>query len=204
MIIGCCTTSSPSLPAIFRRPRSGPCGRTNKTLSLQGSPTAINNYRSLRVGSHQSLQWDGRQPDVDSFAASKPPNTLNPDLTLHEGLHEMTNIASMTAPVLNDGCSSQGVSPLFQAAVLGNVKILSIMVHNSIYPEMVNQDGQTILHIAAKHGHCDEVEFLLGCGFDVNARDNVGNTALHLAISNGWEKMVEVLVAAGADVDGLN
>ena len=85
----------------------------------------------------------------------------------------------------------------------GNVKILSIMVRNSVYPEMVNQDGQTILHVAAENGHRDEVEYLIDFGFDVNARDSQGNTALHLAVSHGWEKMVEVLVDAGADVDGL-
>lgn len=164
----------------------------------------MSDHRSTRVGSHQSLQCDHRQPVKDTFAEPKPANMLNRDLPLHKHGDETTSFETITGPVMDDPSSSHAVSPLFQAAVSGNVKILSIMVRNSVYPEMVNQDGQTILHIAARNGHCDKVEFLLGCGFDVNAQDNVGNTALHLAISNGWENMVEVLVDAGADVDGLN
>lgn len=86
----------------------------------------------------------------------------------------------------------------------GNLTILTFMVHNSVYPESVNQEGQTILHVAAGNGHYYAVEFLIGFGLNVNARDTMGNTALHLAIANGWEQVVKLLVDAGADVDGLN
>ncbi|KAG5981319.1 hypothetical protein E4U55_003070 [Claviceps digitariae] len=167
---------------------------------------AGNDYGSIRVPSQKRSRWDRRGSVRDDFAESGPSASSlhSPDLTLHKRDDPMTTLASITAPIRMDSSTSQGMSPLFQAAMAGNVKILSIMVHNSVYPEMVNQDGQTILHIAAQNGHCDEVEFLISFGFDVNARDHGGNTALHLAVSHGWEKMVEVLVDAGADVDGLN
>ncbi|KAG5942881.1 hypothetical protein E4U53_007148 [Claviceps sorghi] len=151
--------------------------------SQASSTTAGREYGSIRVPGRQSSPWEG-SPNVRG------------DL--------MTSFPSIAASPGTDRPGSQGVSPLFQAAMAGNVNILSIMVHNSVFPEMVNEDGQTVLHVAARNGHCEEVEFLIGAGFDVNARDHLGNTALHLAIAHGWEKMVEVLVDAGADVDGLN
>ncbi|KAG6017843.1 hypothetical protein E4U54_002485 [Claviceps lovelessii] len=173
----------------------------------QDSTTAgTKDYRSIRPPGQKQSQWDCRRLIRDAFVEPEPPtNPLHsPDVTFHKPEDQMTAFASITSPVRTEPSSLQGMSPLFQAAMTGNVKILSIMVQNSVYPEMVNQDGQTILHIAAQNGHCDEVEFLISLGFDVNAQDGQGNTALHLAISHGWEKMVEVLVEAGADVDGLN
>ncbi|KAG6032308.1 hypothetical protein E4U19_007585 [Claviceps sp. Clav32 group G5] len=159
-------------------------------------------------GSQSNSQWDLSQLVRNPRAVEEAPAThlQNPDLTLHPREDHIASFSSIPVCVTDKASSSQvqGISPLFQAAMAGNLAILSFMVHNSVYPESVNQDGQTILHVAAGNGNFYAVEFLIGFGLNVNARDNMGNTALHLAIANGWEQVVKQLVDAGADVDGLN
>ncbi|KAG5993901.1 hypothetical protein E4U52_001599 [Claviceps spartinae] len=159
-------------------------------------------------GSQRSSQWDLSQLVRNPCAVEEPPaiQLQTPDLTLHPREGQIASFSSIPVCVTDKASTSQaqGISPLFQAAMAGNLTILSFMVHNSVYPESVNQEGQTILHVAAGNGHYYAVEFLIGFGLNVNARDTMGNTALHLAIANGWEQVVKLLVDAGADVDGLN
>ncbi|KAG6009348.1 hypothetical protein E4U21_002656 [Claviceps maximensis] len=176
----------------------------------QGSTTTIagNDCENFQVPYEKTPRGQDRQHIRDTFRGFREPPTS--DLTLHEQQDQTTSLPANTAPTPTDSSiststsTSLGMSPLFQAAMTGNVKILSIMAHSSAYPEMVNQNGQTILHVAAENGHRDAVEYLIGLGFNINARDSQGNTALHLAISHGWEQIVGILVDAGADVDGLN
>lgn len=54
------------------------------------------------------------------------------------------------------------------------------------------QDGQTLLHVAAKHGHVDTVRLLVSFSSSVipiNGQDMSGNTALHLAYRNGYDEV---------------
>ncbi|KAG5958178.1 hypothetical protein E4U58_005491 [Claviceps cyperi] len=159
-------------------------------------------------GSQRSSQWDLSQLVRNPCAVEEPLATQlqNPDHTLHPREGQIASFSSIPVCVTEKQSTSQaqGVSPLFQAVMAGNLTILSFMVHNSVYLESVNQEGQTILHVAACNGHYYAVEFLIGFGLNVNARDTMGNTALHLAIANGWDQVVKLLVDAGADMDGLN
>ncbi|KAG6244023.1 hypothetical protein E4U25_005851 [Claviceps purpurea] len=175
-------------------------------VSMATTPSSTNT--NTGSGSQRSSQWDLSQLVMNPCAVEEPPATQlqSTDLTLHPREVQIASFSSIPVCVTDKQSTSQaqGISPLFQAAMAGNLTILSFMVHNSVYPESVNQEGQTILHVAAGNGHYYAVEFLIGFGLNVNARDTMGNTALHLAIANGWEQVVKLLVDAGADVDGLN
>jgi ankyrin repeat protein len=61
--------------------------------------------------------------------------------------------------------------------------------------------GTTALHLAAKGGHFDLIEFLVKTVTDVDVLDSAGMTALHLAAHGGHTKVVEVLLGAGARVN---
>lgn len=60
--------------------------------------------------------------------------------------------------------------------------------------------GATPLHCAASSAGRRLVEFLIGKGAEVNARDTTGYTPLHYAAAGGNKETAEVLVARGADV----
>ena len=61
------------------------------------------------------------------------------------------------------------------------------------------ENGETILHLAARDGDAGAVEALLAAGANVMARTANGETPLHEGISNEVN-VVEALLAAGADV----
>lgn len=69
---------------------------------------------------------------------------------------------------------------------------------------VVNEQGQTLLHVAAHEGHVEIVDFLLRCGANLDARNRHGNTPLHCAVVSGREKIVQALVGAGANMDLVN
>ncbi|MGL5254295.1 MAG: ankyrin repeat domain-containing protein, partial [Brevinema sp.] len=64
--------------------------------------------------------------------------------------------------------------------------------------------GRTPLHGAAINGQKEIVEYLVGKGADVNAKNQNGDTPLHEAASRGYKEIVEYLVGKGADVNAKN
>lgn len=65
---------------------------------------------------------------------------------------------------------------------------------------MLNQYGNTPLHLAAYMGHTATVAELLDRGADVNAVNKYNNTPLHLAIDKGHTEAEELLSGRGADM----
>ncbi|EGD76429.1 hypothetical protein PTSG_07546 [Salpingoeca rosetta] len=75
--------------------------------------------------------------------------------------------------------------------------------HGSLDVGAVNGSGDTMLHLAARHGHARVLELLLAQGpskDEVNARNTVGHTPLHEAALCSDSTCVQLLLAAGADV----
>ena len=66
---------------------------------------------------------------------------------------------------------------------------------------IINDDGETALHVAARKGHTDKVRELLKTGADVNAWDKHRVTALHRAAWKGHTDTVRELLKNGADVN---
>ena len=63
--------------------------------------------------------------------------------------------------------------------------------------------GATLLHVAARRGRANLVEFLIEHGLDVNARDQGDNASpLHWAAGEGHLEVLQVLADAGGDVVG--
>lgn len=62
---------------------------------------------------------------------------------------------------------------------------------------MEDYDGRTPLHIAACEGHYNVVEYLLGHGATVYAKDRYGHTPLHNAVKFRWSPSMSPTVAYG-------
>jgi len=67
-----------------------------------------------------------------------------------------------------------------------------------------NDQGDTVLHIAASLGRTDFAELLIAHGADVNVRNKFGETPLHVAASAGSKDVLALLIAKGADLNATN
>ncbi|GJQ78073.1 hypothetical protein Trydic_g2415 [Trypoxylus dichotomus] len=64
-------------------------------------------------------------------------------------------------------------------------------------------DGRPPILYAADYGQVDVIEYLIGAGADVNAKDKHGITALLAAIWEGHKECVRLLLEKGATKEGV-
>lgn len=67
-----------------------------------------------------------------------------------------------------------------------------------------DQEGRTLLHLAASLGHQRMIRFLVNEGLAVDIRDARGNTPLHYAAYYGQVEAIQTLLALGADLHAQN
>lgn len=70
--------------------------------------------------------------------------------------------------------------------------------------ELVDAEGCTPLHCAAKNGKSEMTRLLLDYGADSQARNNSGDEPLHLAVYNQHMEVVRLLLGADADPTSRN
>lgn len=90
---------------------------------------------------------------------------------------------------------------LFDAARDGGTELLMRYVTAGVPATMRNSTGDSLVMLAAYHGHADLVEALAQAGADVDSANDRGQTPLAGAVFKGYEDVVAVLVRAGADPD---
>jgi len=88
------------------------------------------------------------------------------------------------------------MSPLHYAGT--NVAVLETLLNRGANIEIVDHNGLTVLHWAAKQGEVDLATLLLDCGANVDARDHDGLAPLRYAAD---VVIVDLLLRHGADVD---
>lgn len=102
------------------------------------------------------------------------------------------------AKIDGSGCPS----PLFTAFKNKKEGLVEWLIENGATVDAVNNDGQTLLHIAAKNGNIDMAKFLLIQKLEMlNHKDSSGDTALHKACWKGYQDVCECLIEKGADVN---
>jgi len=77
---------------------------------------------------------------------------------------------------------------IFSSMKDGREAIAIQLVQSDIPTNLINQRGETILHVAVKTLDFDLVTSILSLGINVDAVDLFGNTALHLLFSSGFGK----------------
>lgn len=88
---------------------------------------------------------------------------------------------------------------LFDMARAGDVATLAQYVDAGVPVNLTNGSGDTLVMLAAYHGHADTVRALVDRGADVNRPNDRGQTPLAGAVFKGEDGVVATLVAAGAD-----
>ncbi|XP_041788430.1 ankyrin repeat domain-containing protein 27-like [Anopheles merus] len=93
-----------------------------------------------------------------------------------------------------DDQNRQGQAAIHLAAILGNAKLLTLIL--SLQPNVNAVDGRnwTALHYAAANGHQNLLLLLLHAGININSTSNDAHTSLHLACLNGHSGCVKALL----------
>ena len=90
-------------------------------------------------------------------------------------------------------------SKLFNMARQNDATLLQYLTAG-IPPNLTNSEGDTLLMLAAYHGHAGLVDGLLKQGADVNALNGRGQSPLSGAVFKDHQEVVRVLVGHGADI----
>lgn len=90
---------------------------------------------------------------------------------------------------------------LFDAARDGDTALLRSYLDAGAPATMTNSSGDSLLMLAAYHGHAETVQLLLHHGADANAANDRGQTPLAGAVFKGFTDVARVLLDAGADPD---
>ena len=87
---------------------------------------------------------------------------------------------------------------MFDLARAGSLQLLA-MVDSGVPVELTDAAGNTLVMLAAYHGHADLVSGLANRGADVNAINDRAQTPLAGAVFKNTSDVVRALLAAGAD-----
>jgi ankyrin repeat protein len=101
-------------------------------------------------------------------------------------------------------CGPEADDPFVAAASHGDLSEVkeSLKVHGDV--ERRNPVGVTALIAAARSGHTDVADFLLGEEADVNARDYYDKTALEGAAAEGYIGIMKTLLAGRSSTSTLS
>lgn len=83
----------------------------------------------------------------------------------------------------------------------GQTEELTEFFDHGLPVDVRDDDGNTLLMLAAYHGHAGTVTALVGRGADVNLRNNNDQAPVAGALFKGEDAVVAALVEAGADLD---
>ncbi|MFF2040415.1 ankyrin repeat domain-containing protein [Kitasatospora sp. NPDC058170] len=111
----------------------------------------------------------------------------------------MTDAATPQSPDAPDAEVIALAGKLFDAARTGDTDTLAAYVDAGAPAGLTNDRGDTLLMLAAYHGHAATVGALLARGADPNQANDRGQTPLAGAVFKGAEDVLAVLLDGGAD-----
>jgi ankyrin repeat protein len=119
------------------------------------------------------------------------------------------NTASDASESLRQGPASQApdeetlalAEKLFQTAREGDTGLLRAYLEAGAPASMTNAAGDSLLMLAAYHGHARTVELILQHGAEADTANDRGQTPLAGAAFKGYTDVAKLLLEAGADPD---
>jgi ankyrin repeat protein len=88
---------------------------------------------------------------------------------------------------------------LFDLARDGDATALAAYVDAGVPVNLTNDSGDTLVMLAAYHGHAEAVRTLVARGADVNRLNDRGQSPVAGAVFKGEDDVVRALVDGGAD-----
>jgi ankyrin repeat protein len=96
--------------------------------------------------------------------------------------------------------TNQKIDEIFYAAYDGNFEAIKIYLDNGMSPNIQNENGKTLLHVACADGYSGLLELLLEYGANPNIEDNEGDTPINYAVFRQYEDYQHILKEHGASV----
>ena len=90
---------------------------------------------------------------------------------------------------------------VFQVARNGDAPMLTRLLEKGLPPNMSNHKGDTLLMLAAYHGHTEAVQVLLQAGAAPDRYNDMAQTPLAASTYKGYLPIVELLLSHGARPD---
>ncbi|PNP39091.1 hypothetical protein TGAMA5MH_08943 [Trichoderma gamsii] len=90
---------------------------------------------------------------------------------------------------------------MYDAARAGDVAVFEQALPAGLPANMTNEKGDTLLMLAAYHGHAELVKLLIEHGADPNRVNDRGQSPLAGAVFKKEDAVIEALVEGGADPD---
>lgn len=90
---------------------------------------------------------------------------------------------------------------MYDAARVGDVAIFQQALPAGLPPNLTNEKGDTLLMLAAYHGHAEVVKLLIQHGGDPNRVNDRGQSPLAGAVFKKEDDVIEALLEGGADPD---
>ncbi|KAK1767492.1 ankyrin repeat-containing domain protein [Phialemonium atrogriseum] len=90
---------------------------------------------------------------------------------------------------------------MYDAARSGDVAIFQQALPAGLPPNMTNEKGDSLLMLAAYHGHADLVKLLMEHGADPNRLNDKGQSPIAGAVFKQEDAVIEALLGGGADPD---
>jgi ankyrin repeat protein len=99
----------------------------------------------------------------------------------------------------DDAAAIELATRIFGLARAGDTATLEDYLAAGVPVNLCNDSGDTLLMLAAYHGHADTVASLLRHGADPNRLNDRGQAPLAGAVFKSEDEVVDVLLAGGAD-----
>ena len=130
-------------------------------------------------------------------------------IAVEHGQYEITKFL-ISNQLLLDHRNYRGLSALHYACMRGHVRIAKLIANKVLRDKelkdeeaLVDDDGNTLLHIAAQHGQYEIAKLLFTCysnRYPIDRRNSQGQTALHCACIGGHTRVAIFLFANKADI----
>ncbi|XP_016848694.1 CARD- and ANK-domain containing inflammasome adapter protein [Anolis carolinensis] len=139
--------------------------------------------------------WTQTDKDLQQEKKDSPRQSLVKPQKLVRVKHKSKQV-SATVKSIDPGLKSPNV---FDSVAKGNLSELEkYLKENEV--NAVNSANETLLHIAAAHGHTEIIDYLISKGAKLEVKDQKERTPLHRAAKEGHGKAVNMLLQAGADM----
>eukprot|EP00051_Salpingoeca_urceolata_P011584 m.143926 g.143926 ORF g.143926 m.143926 type:complete len:1354 (-) comp17177_c1_seq1:132-4193(-) len=118
----------------------------------------------------------------------------------HRGLKTLLDLGA--SPDFRDG---EGLTAMYHACMHGSsIRCAEILLKDNVQLHVIDKNGWTELHQAARFGHVSLIRALLLYGANIDHRNYTGNSALHICAAWDQAEAAEVLLKAGASTTVTN